>query len=81
MTSVNITTTRNTVSVTTSGATNTVEIATLGPQGPQGDAGSNFQLTDTDKVDKSVIYYDSTAGVYKADDTWTISTLVFGGDF
>ena len=81
MTSVNITTTRNTVTVTTSGTTNTVEVATQGPQGPQGDAGSNFQLTDTDKVDKSIIYYDSSAGVYKADDTWTVSTLVFGGSF
>ncbi len=81
MTSVNITTTRNTVSVSTADQTQTVEIATQGPQGPQGDAGSNFQLTDTDKVDKSIIYYDSSAGVYKADDTWTVSTLVFGGDF
>lgn len=81
MTSVNITTTRNTVSVTTSGTTNTVEIATQGPQGPQGAAGSNFTLTDSAKVDKSIIYYDSSAGTYKADDTWTVSTLVFGGDF
>ena len=77
MTSVNITTTRNTVSVTTSGTTNTVEIATQGPQGPAG----SFTLTDSAKVDKSIIYYDSSAGTYKADDTWTVSTLVFGGDF
>ena len=81
MTSVNITTTRNTVTVTTSGATNTVEVATQGPQGPQGAAGSNFSLTDTDKVDKSIIYYDSGTSSYKADSTWTTDTLTDGGNF
>lgn len=76
MTSVNITTTKNTVSVTTSGATNTVEIATQGPQGPTG-----FTLSDSSKVNKSVIYYDSTAEAYKADSTWTTDTLTDGGNF
>ena len=59
----------------------TVEAVTAGPQGAKGDAGSDFSLTDTDKVNRSIIYYDSSAGTYKADDTWTVSTLVFGGDF
>ena len=68
---------RNSVTIQTSGSTNTVEIATQGPQGPAG----SFTLTDSAKVDKSIIYYDSSAGTYKADDTWTVSTLVFGGDF
>lgn len=68
---------RNTVTVQTSGRTNTVEIATQGPQGPVG----AFTLSDDDKVDKSIIYYDSGTGSFKADDTWTVSTLVFGGDF
>ena len=81
MTSVNVTTTKNTVSVSTSGATSTVKIATQGPQGPRGDAGSDFTLTDTAKVDKSVIYYDSASGEYKADATWTTSTLVHGDSF
>lgn len=67
---------RNSVTVSTSAATNTVEIATQGPQGALG-----FTLTDTAKVNKSIIYYDSGTGSYKADDTWTVSTLVFGGDF
>ena len=80
MTSVNITTTQNSVTVT-EGDQTTVTVATQGPKGPQGDAGSNFQLTDTDKVDGSVIYYDSSAGVYKADATWTVSTLVDGSNF
>lgn len=69
---------RNTVTVETSGRTNTVEIAT---QGPQGAAGASFPLVETDKVDKSIIYYDSSSGSYIADDNWTVSTLVFGGDF
>jgi len=72
---------RNTVTIQTSGRTNTVEIATQGPQGPQGAAGSNFQLTSTDKVNKSIIYYDSSAGTFVADDTWTTDTLTDGGNF
>ena len=65
---------RNTVTVETSGRTNTVEIATQGPVG-------NFLISDADKVDKSILYYDSSSGSYIADDNWTVSTLVFGGDF
>ena len=80
MTSVNITTTKNTVSVT-EGDPTIVTVSTQGPKGAKGDAGSSFSLTDTDKVDKSVIYYDSSAGVYKADATWTVSTLVDGSNF
>lgn len=89
MTTVNVTKTENTVTVTTEGkttvvktpVTTTVTATTAGPQGPRGEAGSGFSLTDTAKVDKSVVYYDSTAGTYKADDTWTISTIVLGGNF
>ena len=76
MTSVNITTTQNTVSVTTSGVTNTVEIATQGPQGALG-----FNLTDTAKVNKSIVYYDSGTSSYIADETWTTDTLTDGGNF
>ena len=89
MTTINVTTQNNKVEVTEAGNTvsvssstvATVEAVTSGPQGPKGDAGSNFRLTDSDKVNRSIIYYDSSAGLYKADDTWTVSTLVFGGDF
>ena len=89
MTSVNVTTQQSKVEVTSGGTTvnvasstvATVEAVTAGPQGAKGDAGSDFSLTDTDKVNRSIIYYDSSAGTYKADDTWTVSTLVFGGDF
>jgi hypothetical protein len=77
MTSVNITTTRNTVSVSTSGTTKTVEIATQGPQGPVG----AFTLTDSAKVDKSIIYYDAGTSSFVADSTWTTDTLTDGGNF
>lgn len=77
MSSVSVTTTTNTVSVTTSGVTRTVQIATQGPQGPAG----NFVLSDASKIDKSIIYYDSDAGFYKADSTWTTDTLTDGGNF
>ena len=89
MTTVNVTTTKNTVTVTEDGSstvvetpkTTTVTATTAGPQGPQGPAGSGFTLDQTAKVDKSVIYYDSTSGEFKADDTWTINTIVLGGNF
>ena len=92
MTTVNVTTTNNTVTVTEDGSstvvqnpvTTTVTATTAGPQGPAGpagQAGSNFTLDQTAKVDKSVIYYDSVSGEYKADATWTIDTIVLGGNF
>ena len=89
MTTVNVTTTNNTVTVTEDGSstvvqnpvTTTVTATTAGPQGPEGPAGSSFTLNQAAKVDQSVIYYDSASGEYKADDTWTIKTIVKGGDF
>ena len=89
MTTVNVTTTENTVSVTENGSstvvkapvTTVVTATTAGPQGPEGPAGSNFSLNQAAKVDKSVIYYDSASGEYRADATWTITTIVKGGDF
>lgn len=89
MTTVNVTTTNNTVTVTEDGSstvvqspvTTTVTATTAGPQGPKGDTGSSFSLNDTAKVNLSVVYYHSASGEYRADDTWTISTIVKGGDF
>jgi hypothetical protein len=84
MTTVNVTTTNNTVTVTADGSstvvqnpvTTTVTATTAGPQGAKG-----LDLDDSAKVDQSVVYYDSASGKYKADDTWTIKTIVKGGDF
>ena len=89
MTTVNVTTTKNTVTITENGSstvvqnpvTTTVTATTAGPQGPEGPAGSGFTLNQTAKVNQSVIYYDSASGEYRADDTWTIKTIVKGGDF
>ena len=75
MTSVNVTTTKNTVTVNEGDAT-VVTVTTQGPQGPVG-----FELEDTDKVDGSVIYYDSSSAKFKADATTTKLTLVDGGNF
>ena len=78
MTTVNITTNKNTVTVDESNSS-VIEVSTQGPQGATGSAG--FTLSDDNKVDKSIIYYDSTAGTYKADSTWTTSTITDGGNF
>ena len=75
MTSVNITTTKNNITVNEGDAT----VVTVATQGPQGETG--IDLVDTNKVNKSIIYYDSAAGTYKADSTWTTNTLTDGGNF
>lgn len=76
MTAVNVTTQKNTVSIDNSGDVATVTVTTAGPQGPL-----PFAFDGTAKVDKSVVYYDSASGEFRADDIWTISTIVKGGDF
>jgi hypothetical protein len=86
MTTVNVTTTNNTVTVTEDGSSTVVQnpvtsVVTASTIGPQGPAAQDFILNQAAKVDKSVIYYDSASGEYRADDTWTISTIVKGGDF
>ena len=55
----------------------TVEITTVGPQGP----GFDLTLEHTDKVNDSVMYYDSTSNKVKLDATTTKLTLVNGGNF
>ena len=78
MSSVNITTEKNTVTV--NGDTNVVTVATLGPQGPQfSTTGTN--LNDSNKVNNSVVYFDSSSGTFKADQTRTVENLVDGGNF
>ena len=78
MTSVNITTDKNTVTV--NGDTNVVTVATRGPQGPSF-ATSSTPLNDSNKVNNSIVYFDSTAGTFKADQTRTVENLVDGGNF
>ena len=81
MTSVNVTTNKNTITVQEGDAT-TVTVSTQGPQGATGAAGpASIDIEDSAKINKSVIYYDATAGQYKADSTWTTTSLVDGGNF
>ena len=75
MTSINVSTTKNTVTVN-EGDTTVVSVTTAGPQGPTG-----LDLDQNSKVDGSVIYYDSTSATFKADATTTKLTLVDGGNF
>jgi len=56
-----------------------------GPQGPVTSVNLGLDdITDvntTDKVDRSVLYYDATAGEWRGDDINTVVTLTDGGAF
>lgn len=62
-----------------------VEAVAVGPQGPQGPQGlpgaSGLFVDDTAKVDTSVVYYDAASATFKADNTWTTTTIVDGANF
>ena len=58
----------------------TVELTTQGPQGPAF-AATGTTLDDSNKVDGSVVFFDSSSGTFKADATTTKLTLVDGGNF
>jgi len=77
MTAVNVTTDGKTTVVEDT-KTNTVSITTAGPQGP---AASGFTFNGANKVDDSLVYFDQTAGEFKADNTTTKLSLVEGGNF
>ena len=77
MTQVNVTTQKNTVTVSSTGDITTVTATTAGPKGAPGD----FELEQASKVDKSVIYYDETAATFKADAVYTADTLTDGESF
>tara|TARA_R100001463_G_scaffold485_2_gene2165 strand:+ start:386 stop:625 length:240 start_codon:yes stop_codon:yes gene_type:complete len=79
MTTVNITTNKNTVTVDESNSS-VITVTTVGAQGPAFST-SGRGLSDTNRVNKSIIYYDSASSSYKADSTWTTSTITDGGNF
>ena len=86
MTTVNVTTTNNTVTVTEDGSSTVVQnpvttVVTATTTGPQGASAQGISVNDTAKIDKSVVYYHAASGEYRADDTWTINTIVVGGNF
>ena len=76
MTSVNLTTTKNTVTVN-EGDTTVVTVTTVGPQGP----GFDLVLDHSAKVDNSVMYYQQSSGKVILDANVTKLTLVDGGNF
>ena len=88
MTTVNVTEQKNTVTVNpttntvtiTKGDATVVSVVTQGPQGPLF-ASSGATLNDTNKVNNSVVYFDSSSGTFKADQTRTVENLVDGGNF
>jgi len=76
MTTVNVTTNKNTVTVDE----NNSSVITVATQGPQG--ASATDIIDLDNaVNRSIVYYDSTSSTLKADASWTTSTITDGGNF
>ena len=79
MTSVNVTTIKNTVTVNEGDAT-VVNVTTAGPQG-QSFSLTGTTLDDAAKVNNSVLYFNQSSGTFKADATRTVENLVDGGSF
>ena len=73
-------TTPNSVTVSQISDVTTVEITTQGPQGPAF-AATGTSLNDSNKVNGSVVFFDSTSGTFIADSTRTVTNLVDGGNF
>ena len=70
----------NSVTVSQVSDVTTVELTTVGPQGPSFSV-TGTTLNDSNKVNNSVVYFDSTSGTFKADSTRTVENLVDGGNF
>jgi len=76
MTTVNITTNKNTVTIDEDNSS-VIEVATQGPQG----ASAADEINVDNAVDKSIVYYDGSSSSLKANNTWTTDTLTNGGNF
>jgi len=76
MTTVNVTTNKNTVTVDESNSS-VIQVATQGPQG----ASATDIINLDNAVNRSIVYYDSTSSSLKADASWTTSTITDGGNF
>ena len=70
----------NSITVSQLNEVTTVEIATQGPQGPSF-ASSGTTMTDTNKVDGSLVRFSSSDGTFIADSTVTVTNIVDGGNF
>ena len=76
MSSVNITTNKNTVTIDEDNSS-VIQVATQGPQG----ASAVDSVNIDNAVNRSIVYYDSTSSRLIADATWTTSTITDGGNF
>ena len=79
MTSVNITTTQNTVTVN-EGDSTVVTVATQGPQGPSFSV-TGKTMNDSNAVDGRLVRLDTSSGTFIADNTVTVTNIVDGGNF
>ena len=70
----------NSVTVSQVSDVTTVELTTVGPQGPSF-SNTATTLNDSNKVNGSVVFFDSASGTFKADSTRTVENLVDGGNF
>ena len=70
----------NSVTVSQVSDVTTVELTTAGPQGPSF-SNTDTTLNDSNKVNGSVVFFDSASGTFKADSTRTVENLVDGGNF
>jgi hypothetical protein len=74
--------TPGTAIVTVPSPSTIVSVDRVGPQGPQGLPGPAGLIVDQSaKVDQSIVYYDAGSGTFKADPTWTTTTIVDGANF
>lgn len=61
--------------------TNKVSAVQMTTEGPQGPPGVNIPIVTSSPITGSVIYYDNSAAVFRADNEHTIITITDGGNF
>ena len=75
MSNINISQTKN--KVTVNGSTRVVTVKTAGPQGE----GFDITLNHAGKVNNSIMYYQKSSDTLRLDATRTVENLVDGGNF
>ncbi len=58
-----------------------ISVSTAGPKETAGTMASIEDMDVTNKVDKSLVYYDGNSDTFKADNLYTVITLSDGGNF
>ena len=80
MTTVNVTTTKNTVTATENGSSTVIQTPVTTVVKATFPV-PYFNIDDSAKVDKSLVYYDEATSQFKADNLQTVNTLTDGGNF